>query len=264
MYNFLMSTIILSKMKGINKSPVQYFLNQSINLNSYIGQEVSIEFTGIIFCSNCNRKIKKTFFNGLCFPCFKSSPEASECIIKPELCEAHLGRGRDIEWEKKNHLVEHYVYLSATSHIKVGVTRFNQIPSRWIDQGATLGILFCKTPNRYLAGCIEVALKSIISDKTAWQKMLKSCSFNLDLLEKKSELSTQLDSSLKNYFVNDNTITEIKYPILKYPNKIRSISLDKTPNIKSTLIGIKGQYLIFNDDYVFNVRKHSGYEVKLN
>jgi hypothetical protein len=51
---------------------------------------------------------------------------------------------------------------------------------------------------------------------------------------------------------------------LKYPVKLKSLNLDKTPNFKGLLKGIKGQYLIFEDDTVFNVRGSEGYVVNLN
>ena len=63
------------------------------------------------------------------------SPQNSECIIRPELCRAHLGEGRNPDWEKEHHLQPHIVYLAQTDVIKVGVTRSTQVPTRWIDQG---------------------------------------------------------------------------------------------------------------------------------
>ena len=51
---------------------------------------------------------------------------------------------------------------------------------------------------------------------------------------------------------------------LKYPTKINSLSLDKTPNFKGVLMGIKGQYLIFEDGTVFNIRGSEGYVVSLD
>ena len=60
--------------------------------------------------------------------------QCRECVIKPELCRAHLGEGRDMEWEREHHLKDHYVYLAVSSGVKVGITRDTQVPTRWIDQ----------------------------------------------------------------------------------------------------------------------------------
>ncbi|PLX22597.1 MAG: hypothetical protein C0599_05975 [Salinivirgaceae bacterium] len=59
-------------------------------------------------------------------------------------------------------------------------------------------------------------------------------------------------------------MTKITYPVEKYPVKVKSVNLDKTPDFKSVLHGIRGQYLIFEDGQVLNVRKYNGYEIELN
>ena len=167
----------LSKMRTALKDKVEYTLtlgDESILMNDLVGKEITISHTGTIHCVDCGKVTKKSFGQGFCFPCFQKSPMNSECIIRPELCEAHLGKGRNPEWEESQNNTEHYVYLAASSGVKVGVTRADQIQTRWIDQGASRGILLAKVPYRQLAGEIEVALKEHISDKTAWQRMLKN------------------------------------------------------------------------------------------
>src|SRR3972149_10601342 len=166
---------IIKMRAGLN-DPVQYQLpigDERIDMNALIGKRITLKYNNEIRCISCGRRTKTSFAQGFCYPCFISSPEVSECIIRPELCQAHNGIGRDMEWERKHHLQEHFVYMAHTSGIKVGVTRSTQVPTRWIDQGASEAILFAKTPNRYLAGCIEVCLKKHVSDKTQWQRMLK-------------------------------------------------------------------------------------------
>jgi hypothetical protein len=255
-------------MKTVFGVPIEYRLllgDEELLINSLIGQSISIRHTGTIFCSSCNATIKKTFQDGLCFNCFQSAPEASECILRPELCRAHLGEGRDIEWEQTNHNQPHIVYLAASDKVKVGVTRATQVPFRWIDQGASFAIRLAETPNRYEAGRLEVALKTFFTDKTNWQRMLKNeVDETIDLEEEKWSLHEQLPSDLTEYFSENDEIIQIHYPVIQYPEKVKSISLDKTPIIEGKLIGIKGQYLIFEDDSVMNVRKHTGYEVEIS
>lgn len=252
-------------MKTVFNEPVEYSLfldGEHLLVNSLIGKQIQLQHTGAIFCSSCGTKIKKTFQDGLCFKCFQSAPEASECILRPELCRAHLGEGRDVEWEAANHNQPHVVYLAASDTVKVGVTRATQVPVRWMDQGAAFAIRLAETPNRYEAGKLEVALKSFFTDKTNWQRMLKNeIDESIDLEEEKWSLHDQLPSDLTEFFSENDEIIRIHYPVEQYPEKIKSLSLDKTPLIEGKLSGIKGQYLLFEDGSVINIRKHTGYEV---
>ncbi|XOV68907.1 MAG: DUF2797 domain-containing protein [Fluviicola sp.] len=254
-------------MKATLNDEVAYHLELSeiVPMNNFIGKPLRIEFNGRINCSSCGAITKKTFGGGFCYKCFTTAPEASECIIRPELCRGHLGEGRDAEWEDKNHNQPHVVYLAASSAIKVGVTRASQVPTRWIDQGASSAVILCETPNRYEAGVIEVAMKSMYTDKTSWQKMLKNdIDENIDLLDEKWSLEDQLPGDILEYFSEDETLWEINYPVEDYPEKVKSLSLDKTPVVEGVLQGIKGQYLIFEGGLVFNVRKHTGYYVQIS
>lgn len=254
-------------MKSVFNEPIEYYLslgNDDFLVNSFIGKKITLHHTGNIFCSVCNKKIKKTFQDGLCFNCFQSSPQASECILRPELCRAHLGEGRDVEWEQNHHNQPHVVYLAASDRVKVGVTRATQVPFRWIDQGASSAIRLAETPNRFEAGKLEVALKDFFTDKTNWQRMLKNeVDASIDLEQEKWELHDQLPSDLTTFFSENDEIIELHYPVSNYPDKIKSISLDKIPSITGQLSGIKGQYLIFSDGAVINIRKHTGYEIEL-
>lgn len=255
----------LSKMRVEYGQPVRYFLtmeSSEIDLNSLIGKKISVEFKGVIHCVACGRVTKKSFGQGFCYPCFMNSPENSECIIHPELCEGHLGGGRDPEWEEKHHNQPHTVYLALTSDVKVGVTRNTQIPGRWIDQGAWKAIRFAETPNRYLAGKIEVDLKSHMTDITNWRKMLTNqMDESRDLVHEKSRVSDLLSGVYHPYLSQDDQVLDITYPVEHYPVKISSLNLDKENRIEGVLQGIRGQYMYFDAGRVINVRKFSGYEI---
>ena len=143
----------LRKMHTSLEDQVHYTLQLSsaVDMNALVGQEVHLHWTGIIHCQRCEKVTKKSFGEGFCYSCFTTAPEAAECIIRPELCRAHLGEGRDPEWEQLHHNQPHTVYLAASSAIKVGITRDQQIPTRWIDQGASSALRLAGTPNRYEA-----------------------------------------------------------------------------------------------------------------
>ncbi len=236
-----------------------------VPFNEHIGKDIKLNFTGKIYCKRCGRATNKSFNQGFCYPCFRDAPEAAECIIKPELCRAHLGEGRDPEWEETHHNRPHIVYLAATNMVKVGVTRGMQIPIRWIDQGASSAIILARTPNRYTAGVIEVALKSRFTDKTNWRKMLKNeIDERINLAEVKKELIPNLSEHISSFVTEEENITNIHYPVIRYPSKIKSLNLDKTPDIEGTLLGIKGQYLLLDEDRVINLRNHAGYRVEFD
>ena len=257
----------LHKMKTALIEPVEYTLilnEEPVAMNELIDREITLQFDGRINCVNCGRLTKKSFSQGFCYPCFIKAPQNSECIIRPELCRAHLGEGRDPAWEEAHHLQPHIVYLAQTDVVKVGVTRTTQIPTRWIDQGAWKAVPIANVPYRYLAGVIEVALKSHFTDKTNWRNMLKDeTNDELDLATFYQTVIEQLPEEHQEYYYTDASITEIHYPVLQYPRKVKSVVLDKQPEIPGRLTGIRGQYLIFGDGRVFNVRNHSGYYVQL-
>ena len=244
-------------------APIQYSIVISDNIfpiNEHIGSKIKLEWSGIIHCVKCGNKTNKSFFQGFCYPCFISTPESSECILKPELCRAHEGISRDMEWSKRHCLSNHYVYLSLTSGIKVGVTRYTQIPTRWIDQGAIKALKIAKTPNRYLAGAIEVKLKEFVSDRTSWQKMLKNdVDKATDLYSCRKTLKENLSSELKEYIISGEKEKLLEYPIIQYPEKIKSINFEKVKEHEGVLTGIKGQYIYIDNQYVVNMRKYSGY-----
>lgn len=254
-------------MQSRHESPIQYALqlgNDLVEMNPLIGKEISLRYTGIINCVSCGVVTKKSFGQGFCFRCFTKSPMNSECIIRPELCQGHVGKGRDPEWEEKHHNQPHVVYIAFTDVAKVGVTRVDQIPTRWIDQGANQAILLAETPYRQLAGIIEVAMKEIMVDKTNWRKMLKNeLNPDLDPMAAKEEAYESFPEELEEFFSDDDHLYHMEYPVLQYPTKVKSLSFEKVPHITGKLLGIRGQYLLLDGDRVLNIRNQSGYQVAL-
>ncbi|HFG0577196.1 DUF2797 domain-containing protein [Flavobacterium psychrophilum] len=258
---------VLTKMQTEIGNPIQYYLvfeNSFLNMNQLLGKELEINFQGYQ-CLNCKKK-KKIFRQGFCYDCFMGSASAGDWIMKPELSTAHLDiEDRDLVYEKKVQLQPHIVYLALSSEVKVGVTRGSQVPTRWIDQGAVQAIPIVEVPNRYLAGITEVALKSHYADKTNWQKMLKNEVPVADLIKERASLKYLIPKEAQEYFdANKNDLYQLHFPVLQYPKKATSLNLDKSPNYSGKLSGIKGQYLIFEDGTVFNVRTFEGYVVKIS
>ncbi|QCX37251.1 DUF2797 domain-containing protein [Aureibaculum algae] len=258
---------VLRKMMTELGSPVQYYLqleNDFLNVNQLLNKTLDISFVKYE-CLNCHLD-KPIFRQGFCKSCFFEIPQAADWIMRPELSTAHLGKeDRDLEYEKKAQLQPHIVYLANSSNVKVGVTRKSQIPTRWIDQGAHEAIEIVEVPNRYLAGITEIALKEYVSDKTNWRKMLTNDITDVDLLKEKEKLAVYIPEEAKPYYLeNHSKETNIEFPVLQYPTKVKSLNLSKTPNFSGVLKGIKGQYVIFEDNTVFNIRSSEGYYIRLN
>ncbi len=256
---------VLKKMKTENLEEIQYYLDMKsdfLNVNQLLSKEITISFV-TYECLNCHLE-KKIYRQGFCKNCFFEIPNAADWIMRPELSTAHLDiEDRDLAYEKSVQLQPHIVYLANSSNVKVGVTRKQQIPTRWIDQGAHEAIEIVEVPNRYLAGITEVALKNYVGDKTNWRKMLKNDIEDENLVEWREKLKEFIPDEAKQYFIENNSETHINFPVLKYPEKPKSLNLIKTPSYTGKLVGIKGQYLIFEDETVFNVRSNEGLVVSI-
>ena len=257
----------LKKMRTENLQPINYFLDVEsgfLHLNQLLGKTIRVEHSGSQ-CLNCGLS-KPIFRQGHCQSCFFDSPATGDWIMRPELSKAHLGQeDRDLEYESNMQLQPHTVYLALSSHLKVGVTRKSQLPTRWIDQGAHQATVILEVPNRYLAGVGEVALKNFFSDKTNWRKMLQNNAEAVDWEKARNLAIDSIPNDLKPYVVRETTeIQSLTFPVLQYPEKVKSLNLSKTPLYQGKLMGIKGQYLIFEDAMVFNVRSNEGQCVRLS
>ena len=263
----------LAKMQVELDQQVQYFLpldDHREPLNALLGKQIRLEYLGDIHCVHCGRRSKKSFSQGYCYPCFTKLPQCDTCIMSPEKCHFHHGTCRDPEWGEKYCFTDHFVYLSNTSGVKIGITRGTQLPTRWIDQGATQGLPIFRVQTRYQAGLIEDCMREHIADKTHWQKMLKGNADAVDLQSLRDELMARAEQGLE--FLEqehglqalqrlyDEKTTEISFPVEYFPEKVKSLNLDKQPLIEGVLQGIKGQYLIM-DTGVINIRKFTAYNV---
>lgn len=254
--------------------PVNYFLpigEERVPLNPLLGEAFSLEFTGQILCQYCGRKTKKSFNQGFCYPCFQKLARCDSCIVSPEKCHYAAGTCREPEWAADNCMIEHVVYLANTSGAKVGITRGTQVPTRWIDQGATQALPILSVQSRLQSGLLEYALKQHIADKTQWQTMLKGNGQPCDLKALKQNLldtiKPELQAFVEQHGVQAVTelasaeVVDIDYPVLNFPQKVKSFNFDKQAKVEGVLQGIKGQYLIF-DTGVINIRKFTAYEVE--
>ncbi|MBQ60759.1 MAG: hypothetical protein CMQ19_01660 [Gammaproteobacteria bacterium] len=261
-------------MTSRHHDPVDYYLrldDEEIHLNPHIGSHIKLSYSGKITCVNCERVTKKSFSQGYCYPCFKKLAQCDLCLVSPERCHFEAGTCRDEEFAKSFCMSQHLVYLANSSGIKVGITRQENLPTRWIDQGAAQALPILAVETRLQSGLVEVACKNHVSDKTHWQRMLKSEPDKVNLLEVRDELlreiSADLDTLRDRYgslAIQPLPTAEVQtfnFPVQQYPAKVASLNFDKTPVVEGMLEGIKGQYLIL-DIGVINLRKFTSYEVE--
>ena len=257
---------VLKKMPTENLETVQYYLDMNddfLNMNQLLGKNIEISFEKYE-CLSCHLN-KQIYRQGFCKSCFFETPNAGDWIMRPELSTAHLDiEDRDLVYEKSVQLQPHIVYLANSSNVKVGVTRKQQVPTRWIDQGAHEAVEIVEVPNRYLAGITEVALKEHVADKTNWRKMLKNDIDDESLETWRDKLKQYIPDEAQSYFIENNAETHINFPVTQYPEKPKSLNLVKEKSYAGKLVGIKGQYLIFEDQTVFNVRANEGLVVNIN
>lgn len=255
---------VLTKMETEYAQPIQYYLvleNDFLNMNQLLEKTITMQFVKYQ-CLKCGLD-KPIYRQGFCKQDFFDIPQAGDWIMRPELSTAHLGKeDRDLEYEKKVQLQPHIVYLANSSNVKVGVTRKSQVPTRWIDQGAHEAIEIVEVPNRYLAGITEVALKNHVADKTNWRKMLKNDVEDENLVEWRERLKSYIPEEAQDYYIASNTETNLEFPVLSYPEKPKSLNIEKSQTYTGKLVGVKGQYLIFEDNTVFNIRANEGLVVR--
>jgi len=256
-------------------SPVSYQLplgDTLTPLNTLLGQTVRLRFTGNINCVNCGRNTNKSFNQGYCYPCFTSLAQCDSCIIHPEKCHYDQGTCREPSWGEEFCMQDHIVYLANSSGIKVGITRATQIPTRWIDQGAVQALPIVRVRTRLQSGELEVMFRQHVADKTNWRDMLREGDQIVDLPAERDQLLSLCANELRDIeqrfgfhavsVLKGIDPIEIRYPVQGYPEKIASFNFDKDPLVEGTLLGIKGQYLMF-DTGVINIRRFGGYELEI-
>ncbi|WP_189469553.1 DUF2797 domain-containing protein [Litchfieldella qijiaojingensis] len=260
---------------GQGSEPARYTLRAGehrLALNPRLGQPLGLTWTSAIACTHCGRATKKSFAQGYCYPCFKTLAQCDTCIVKPETCHFFAGTCREPQWAEQHCFQPHVVYLANSSGLKVGITRKSQLPTRWLDQGAVQALPILEVDTRQQAGFAEVLFKEQVSDRTNWRAMLKGEVESLDLVAERDRLLARLESGLSGLRERfgadairllDASPVELDYPVLEYPRKIVSHNFDKSPDVAGTLLGLKGQYLIF-DTGVINLRKFTGYEVEVH
>ena len=265
----------LRKMKTELGETVHYQLplgEQLVDMNALLGQHLSLEYRGAINCVHCDRKTRKSFNQGYCYPCFSRLAQCDNCIVSPEKCHYDAGTCREPEWGEANCMIEHVVYLANSSGIKVGITRGTQVPTRWMDQGAIQALPIYRVATRLQSGLVETVYKAHISDRTNWRAMLKGEVEAMDLGAARDRLFADCSSGIAELQaqyglqaiapIDDAPVVEMNYPVTQYPTKVTSFNLDKEPRVEGVLHGIKGQYLIF-DTGVINMRKYGGYHLSL-
>ena len=261
----------IRKLLGALGEPVDYSLplgEQAVPLNEMLGRTVRLQALGEIHCMHCGRRTKKSYSQGYCYPCMTKLARCDVCIVSPERCHYELNTCREPAWGEQFCMTDHIVYLANSSGLKVGITRATQIPTRWIDQGASQALPILRVATRQQSGLVEDLLRQNVADKTNWRALLRGEPEPIDLLAERDRLldgAREGLEALQARFglqaiqpLSDAQVQDIRYPVLEYSAKPQSANLDKEPVLEGTLLGIKGQYLLL-DTAVINIRKYTAY-----
>lgn len=267
----------ISKMSARLETPlVQYAFrlgDSEVPVNPLLGTTVRLEYLGAIHCTHCGRKTKTSFSQGYCYPCMSKLAQCDVCIMAPEKCHYDQGTCREPAWGEQFCMTDHIVYLANSSGLKVGITRASQLPTRWLDQGASQALPIMRVATRQQSGLVEDLFRAHVPDRTNWRALLKGDAEAVDLVAVRDQLFEQCAEGLQALHarfglqaiqpLSDAQTVDIRYPVEAYPSKIVSFNLDKNPVAEGTLLGIKGQYLIF-DTGVINIRKYTAYQLAVH
>ncbi len=264
----------LQKIELVHEDPVRYRLKLIeggiMDLNDCLGKTLHLSFLNEIHCIYCQAKTKKSYHQGYCFYHAQKLARCDLCVMSPDRCHFHLGTCREPDWGTSHCMQPTYVYLANNTGVKIGIMRESQRPVRWMDQGAVSALVILKTQTRQHAGLIEHLFRRTISDKSDWRALIRNESSDVDLHQVAQELLRthhqtvqKMDQHLrlKTEYINEE-VSRFTYPVHEPPGKIKSLSLDRIQQLSEPLLGMRGQYLFFPSG-ALNIRKHTGYRVKI-
>jgi len=228
---------------------------QNLHLNSYIGHTIVIDGPVYTRCLGCRSVYKKLYKRGYCYLCFNNLAVCDLCVLQPHRCHFHLNTCREPDWGIKHCFQPHYVYLSYTDKVKIGITRVHNLTTRMMHQGAIACLPVLLVPSRKIAGLIEISVKEHFSMTTAWKGMLNSRDVDADVLYASRDLFyREFDHNAYQHVIPTwyKDVIRISYPL----------SCDVTTSIlqlpiHDRLVGLKGMYMIFENG-VFNMRRLAG------
>jgi hypothetical protein len=165
--------------------------------------------------------------------------------VSPEKCHYHAGTCREPEWGEAHCMIDHFVYLANTSGLKVGITRGTQVPTRWIDQGATQALPVFRVASRLDSG---TGRSGCLHNTWPTRPPGRPCSRGratpgpcsgapaADGTEWRARSGLREERGLDPITELDNgDVTTIDYPVLEYPSKVKSMTFDKLPEVGGAL-----------------------------
>jgi hypothetical protein len=231
-------------------------------LNPVLCTGLEIRFLHALSCRFCDSATAKSYGGGYCYPCFKRLARCDLCVMSPDRCHYHHGTCREPEWGEAFCMQPHIVYLANSSGPKVGITRDGRQIGRWLDQGACQGVPILATSTRQIAGIAEVNLAGYLPDRTDWRRLVAGDAEPVDLLALRDELKREMTTLPDGAHWLDEQPVSLVYPVARYGHRLKRLRLDEEPVISGNLMGIKGQFLLFEHG-VFNVSQHASYHVRV-
>lgn len=258
----------LQLLKGTVSDPVDYTLivgdsvPLQLPLNAGLGRGMEIRFLNTISCRHCGELTRKSYGGGYCYGCFKRLARCDLCVVSPDRCHYHQGTCREPAWGEAFCMAPHVVYLANATGAKVGITRAGHEARRWIDQGATQALAILAAPTRRHAGIAEVGLAAFVADRSDWRRLVTAAPASVDLPSLRDRLRGQAAGLPAGVSWIDADPVAFSYPVAGYCRQAVRLDLQTQPLIRGNLIGIRGQYLLFEHG-ALNVRRHVSYHVRV-
>lgn len=236
-------------------------------LNDLIGRNFQISVSPLRQCLGCSKGVKKVV-QGYCYLCSQRLARCDLCILKPHLCHYDQGTCREPQWGLEHCFSDHILYLSRTSGLKVGLSGAGRFLRRWVDQGAQQAALLASFSSRYEAGLVENWLSQSFNDKTNWRHLLTGVvcqddNFEQTFREIQQQIAENTKISRDKVHLIDYQPHYFQYPVESYLERAKTVNLDKVSFFEDKLIGIKGQYMLFQEHGGLNMRKYQGYDMTM-
>lgn len=245
--------------------PARYWLragNEELALGAAFGCGVEISYLHTITCTHCGDATRRSYGGGYCYRCFAELARCDLCVVSPDRCHFAVGTCREPDWGQRFCMRGHVVYLANSSGPKVGLTAAGNELGRWLDQGATQGLVILTTATRADAGHAEVALAQRLADRTDWRALVSRDAPPADLPALRDQLRSAAPALPSSASWCTAAVHELCFPVRRYPRRPTLLRLLERPVVRGNLLGAKGQYLLF-DHGVFNVRHHTAYHVRV-
>ena len=232
----------------------------TIALDAMIDSGIEIAIDPRPVCVGCGTRLVKRPSHGHCYECFTTKASMDLCYVAPARCHFAAGTCREPAWGEAVCQQVHSVYLANSGGLKVGLTRHADGVPRWIEQGATAGVVIAKATSRRHAGLLEERIGAFVNDKSDWRRQVTGRTPDIDLEAERARIRAKV-ALPEGCIWETHAVHEILYPIVRPLRRVVRIKYPQDGLIRGRLTGIVGSFLLL-DHGAFHVGEHRGYHIR--